>query len=166
MTATVFRMKKSILWIFVLFCFASACARVQENQVLSVADGDTLTIYSHRKKVKIRLAGIDCPELSQPYGKIAKRFVQKVTSGRVVSIEKKTRDQYGRVVAFVFIDDKMLNEMMVDFGYAWVYRKYCNYDICSRWARLEAIARKQRKGLWLDSRPIAPWEWRRIQRNR
>jgi len=111
--------------------------------------------------IKVRLYGIDCPELSQNYGQEAKRFTESLVLSKKVTVEKKDTDIYGRVVGLVYLPDgTLLNEELVKNGYAWVYDTYCTDSVCSTWKTLEQQARQQGKGLWQDSNPIPPWEYR------
>jgi micrococcal nuclease len=59
-------------------------------------------------------------------------------------------------------DGRNLNRELVKAGLAWSYRQYARHD--RELERLEAEARKAKRGLWADSNPIPPWEWRRSQR--
>ena len=81
--------------------------------------------------------------------------------GATVEVESVTTDRYGRTVAIVWSGEGNINEQMVGSGYAWVYSKYCDRDFCSHWNDLEDKARSSRIGLWQESNPIPPWEWRR-----
>ena len=111
--------------------------------------------------IKIRLYGIDCPELSQSYGQEAKQFTENLALSKEVTIEKKDTDIYGRVVGIVYLPDgTLLNEELVKNGYAWVYDAYCTDSICSKWKTLEQQARQQKLGLWQDPNPIPPWDYR------
>ena len=129
-------------------------------KVVSVSDGDTITVLHFGHQEKIRLYGIDSPEKAQDYGQKAKDLTGALIAGRNVDVETKTVDRYGRTVGMVTVDGQSLNELIVQNGYAWVYRQYCNERFCSDWVRLEEKARQQRKGLWAGSNIIPPWEWR------
>jgi len=111
--------------------------------------------------VKIRLYGIDTPEKGQPYGQAAGKYLSSLIAGSIVDIESVTTDRYGRTVGIVSDSERNINQEMVRAGYAWVYRKYCDRDFCSEWLQLEDRARNARIGLWQESNPIPPWEWRR-----
>ena len=65
---------------------------------------------------------------------------------------------YGRIVGRVYVDGFDVNRELVAQGFAWVYRKYSND---AELLRLEAEAKQKGLGLWADSNPIPPWEWRR-----
>ena len=83
--------------------------------------------------------------------------------GKVVEIEPVEKDQYGRTVALVRMDDVLLNEELVRVGLAWVYPHYCHRPICNRWYLLAVKAHDDKLGPWKDSKPIPPWEFRRVK---
>ncbi len=132
-------------------------------QVVWVADGDTLTlrcgIRSDRsRRIKVRLFGIDAPELAQePWGRRARDRLKALAQG-MVTLETMDRDSYGRIVGKVYKDGQDLGLILVREGYAAVYRRY-NDD--PAYLEAEAEARRARLGIW--SRPgdqQRPWKWR------
>jgi endonuclease YncB( thermonuclease family) len=130
--------------------------------VIRVADGDTLTLFSRERDIeKIRLYGVDAPESGQPWGPEAGIFVSDLAMLQEVEIEALERDRYGRLVAVLRLPDgRSLNEELLRNGHAWVYRDYCRDLRCLAWLALEGEARLQRRGLWADENPVAPWVWR------
>ena len=50
---------------------------------------------------------------------------------------------------------------MVQAGYAWVYKRYCDKPFCEYWLTLENEAMTDKLGLWQEPDPIPPWEWRK-----
>ena len=138
------------------------CAQPFTAKCVGVTDGDTITVLtSDRQQIKIRLHGIDCPEGGQAFGKKAKKFTSQLVFGRVVDVKPVTKDRYGRTVAHVFFDGKNLSHQIVAAGYGWHYVKYSSdYKL----THLENKARKAKIGLWKDSHSVAPWEWRKQQR--
>ena len=144
----------------------SSAANSFTGQTIDVADGDTITVLNqNNESVKIRLAGIDCPEGSQVHGNQATQFTVSKVSGKRVRIVPETTDRYGRTVALVLINGENLNEQIVASGNGWVYRKYCTADYCNDWLKLEETARDAHVGLWADKNPQPPWEWRAEHRN-
>lgn len=133
------------------------------GRVISVADGDTLTVYvSPARKEKIRLYGIDCPESEQAGGREATEFTRSKALFKQVELSVFYKDTYGRSVALVTLPDKsVLNEQLVGQGHAWVYSRFCTAAQCGRWKRLEAEARSVGRGLWRSGKAQAPWKWRR-----
>jgi micrococcal nuclease len=60
------------------------------------------------------------------------------------------------------VENRNINQEMVEGGWAWQYRKY---DRSKALADAEACARSAKRGLWADAHPVAPWEWRAAQRS-
>jgi endonuclease YncB( thermonuclease family) len=114
--------------------------------------------------VKIRLYGIDCPERYQPFSRKAKQFISEMVFGKEVEVEPVDIDRYNRLVALVTVSERLVNEELLNAGFAWVYTRYCVRPICEKWRALESEAREARRGLWADPNPIPPWEFRRKKR--
>jgi len=85
-------------------------------------------------------------------------------SGKVVEVEPVDIDRYNRLVALVAVFQRLVNEELVNAGFAWVYTRYCDRPICERWKVLEHDAREAKRGLWADPNSIPPWEFRRQER--
>lgn len=133
-----------------------------EGRVVGVRDGDTIELLdAARERHVIRLAHIDTPEKAQPYGNRAKQFVTSLVYGKTVGIEVTDRDRYGRIVGVVYLEGANVNLLIVKSGYAWWYRQYSR-DVS--YGRSELDAFERHTGLWADSRPVPPWEWRRKKR--
>ena len=127
--------------------------------VIRIADGDTLTILSPGKRqVKIRLAEIDTPERGQPFGTWAKNQLSDIVFRKNVAIRQVDIDRYDRIVGRVYVNDLDVNAELVRIGAAWVYRKYAKD---ARLYDLEQEARAAKRGLWIQSPQIPPWEWRK-----
>ena len=126
------------------------------GKVIKVSDGDTITVLQGKQQVKVRLYGIDAPELKQPYGKKSKQFLANLIAGEVVEVEENGKDRYKRTIGTIYLDDKDINAQMVENGYAWAYRKFSK-----KYAPQESGAKYQKLGLWRDEEPVPPWEWRR-----
>jgi endonuclease YncB( thermonuclease family) len=83
------------------------------------------------------------------------RYVFDIAALKIVTVQVKTADRYGRTVGEVFLPDGAnLNKQIVGAGYAWQYKKYRKDP---EYAELEAAARTTRMGLWQDKSPIPPW---------
>ena len=122
------------------------------GKVVGVSDGDTITVLRNRTPIKVRLHGIDCPEIGQDFGSRAKAFTSELVFGQVVKVVPWDTDRYGRTVADVILaDGRILNHELVRAGLAWRYRKYAP-DIGTL-AELEAAARDAKRGLWSQPNP-------------
>lgn len=149
---------KSILISLVLFLFYSTTAHAGEIQVIEVrvVDGDTLNLNGER----IRLWGIDTPELKQncggfACGQAAKQYLESIISGEI-TCETLDIDRYGRSVAQCFVGGVDIGALMVKSGWALDYPQYSRGFYSDQQARAEACNR----GIW-QWEFIAPWEWRR-----
>lgn len=157
------KMKRSLLLVlFTVTNWLLASAQLS-GRVVAIADGDTFTLLTaQNQQVKIRLHGIDCPEKKQPYSNNAKAYTSSLVFGKQVSVQVKNIDRYGRTIGVVFLEDKRnVNELLLQAGWAWHFKKY---DQNARWAAMEHQARRNRKGLWADPNPIAPWDWRAMKK--
>ncbi len=126
--------------------------------VVGVTDGDTIKVLHNGQEINIRLYGIDCPEKSQAYGKKAKEFAIDAVAGKIIQMEIKGLDRYGRNIAVISYNSHSLNEELLRAGLAWHYKKYSKDQ---RYAELEEEARKEKRGLWIENNVIAPWDYRR-----
>ena len=108
--------------------------------VLDVHDGDTMTVApmgAVRTPLKIRLYGIDAPELEQKGGPQSRdHLLSLVRPGQDVEVIKMSTDKYGRTVALV-ATDRVLNADMLEAGQAWAYPAFCNAPFCKGWEKLE-----------------------------
>lgn len=133
-------------------------------RVVRVSDGDTFVgLDSENRQVKVRLHGIDAPESRQPFGTVARKALADLIAEKTVSVEEIDKDRYGRVVGRVTIGGKLVNAEVVQAGLAW---RYVQFDRRNEFGGLEDDARRQRRGLWADAHPIAPWEWRKGEKDR
>lgn len=135
------------------------------GRVIGISDGDTLTILdASNTQFKIRLAAIDAPEKAQPFGQRGKQKLSEICYGKDASVRVVSKDHYGRNVGDIECAGINANESMVQSGLAWVYRKYDKGH--ENLYALEEEAKNARRGLWRDSNPVAPWDWRKTKRNK
>ncbi len=136
--------------------------------VISVGDGDTLRVEDGGKKLTIRVACIDAPEMAQsPHGQQAREALQALLPvGSTVTLKAQTKDRYGRTVAEVFTaDGRSAGLTLVQQGNAFAYRQYLKQ--CDEWAYLdrEKLAERYRLGIWKRAGGIQrPWDFRAARR--
>jgi micrococcal nuclease len=150
---------RAVPWL-VLWTLLAGPAAAEEftGRVVGVTDGDTIKVLHANQSETVRLLGVDAPEKRQAYGDRARRFTAELAFDRTVTVHAAGRDRYGRLLGEVVLPNgRSLNQELVRAGYAWWFRKYSR-DI--RLARLEEEARQDRRGLWADAAPQAPWEYR------
>lgn len=130
------------------------------GRVVGVTDGDTLTLLDDTKtQHKIRLAAIDAPEKAQPFGNRSKQALSDICFNQSARVDVTDTDRYGRSVGIVTCNNINSNEAVLSSGMAWVYRKYAKGF--GHYYAFKREAQTARHGLWVDSNPIPPWEWRR-----
>ena len=133
-----------------------ACASSQQRQVgcvaLRVADGDT---FSCRDGRKVRLIGIDSPEREQPpFGSEAQQALRHMLpTGSTVRLEYdvESTDQYGRLLAYVWLGSTLVNEAMIRDGWAVLYTVPPNVKYAERLGRAQSEARAGGAGLWAQN---------------
>ena len=132
------------------------------GKVSKVIDGDTIELlakenpYNHIAKLKIRLYGIDAPELKQAYGKEAKEFLSALVLKQEVSLIIENKDKYDRFVGTLFLKGQDINKEMVKNGYAHAYESFSK-----KYLTEQADAKMFKLGLWQDERVMSPSEFRR-----
>jgi len=153
--------------------------RTIEGVVTKVSDGDTIQVRDPLgTKVKVRFYGIDAPETEksnkktgrvskpgQPYGEEAYRALQGKLQRQHVRLDVMDIDRYGRTVSIVWLGNRNINQEMIAEGYAWAYRQYLDRPHASEYIELEEQARAKGLGLWEQSNPQPPWEFRRSLKN-
>lgn len=127
-------------------------------RVETVHDADTVTCVDEQGRlVKIRMQGIDAPEFDQPHGRIARNALDAKLAGRHVRVAGSSRDQHGRLLGTLWLDDRNLNRELVAEGHAWVFGGFSpDPDLVAA----EKAARTAHRGLWAGDHPIPPSQWR------
>jgi endonuclease YncB( thermonuclease family) len=165
----------------VLLCRANALAaaplpQLLDARVIYVTDGDTVKIRdADRKEHSVRIVSIDAPEKThrdkpgQRYSEKSRRHLARLADDRRVRLETHGRDDYGRVLARVWVDGVDVGLAQVCAGYAWVYEAFIDElpDEADRSAyrACQATAKANRLGLWRDAKPTPPWVFRHTRRD-
>lgn len=136
---------------------------------LDVQDGDTFVLRDESGlRIRVRVAGIDAPEKSQPYADRSRQHLRELLKDQRIRLEPVKQDVYGRTVARVFVDRGESGERDVALaqlqaGLSWHFKRYKSdqpRDEFVRYAQAEREARAAGFGMWQDPRPEAPWEFR------
>ncbi|QLB45002.1 thermonuclease family protein [Mannheimia pernigra] len=140
-----------------LLSSAHAADRYLQCKVVGISDGDTLTCLLNKSKLKVRLVHIDAPEQPQPYGNSAKQALLKLVFRKKVTIVVKGHDHYQRILAEVYLHNgQNVNLKLVEMGMAWAYQ-----SAKPQYEQAQQRAKTARVGLWQDSSPVPPSEWRK-----
>lgn len=138
--------------IFSIFTYAL------DGYVVKVSDGDSFMIKSYGKKIRVRMYGIDAPELKQKYGKESKKYLEDLILGKKVELKVLYEDRYKRKIARVYYDDKEINLEMLRSGNVWFYEYHAKKE--KEYRKAYEKARRERIGLWKDKNPQNPREFR------
>ncbi|WP_082172378.1 MULTISPECIES: thermonuclease family protein [Serratia] len=147
-------------------------SEINQGQVKRVIDGDTLDVVVMNSTLRVRLRGIDAPEKDQPWGDQSVQMLKSyLPENLTVCLRLYGQDRYGRELAELLVDRPIpasvsmmpcsasVNRLMVLNGGAWVYR-YKGKAVDSDLLSLEDNARSHKRGLWTESEPVPPWQWR------
>ena len=127
--------------------------------VTKVYDGDTVTLEGN---IKVRLEGIDTPEIRQQFGKQSRDFLRGLVDGQKIKVTWTKKDRYKRIIGTIHYQGENINLTMIISGYAWHYKKY-NQN--ASFADAETNARNGRIGLWKSGDAVPPWLYRRYKKN-
>lgn len=146
--------------LLITISYLISSAQTIKGKVIRVADGDTITILdSSNTQVRVRIYGIDAPEKGQDFANVAKQFTSDLCFSKIVTINVKDIDRYGRTVGIIWTADSTnLNLELLKSGLAWHYKIFDNSD---EFAQAEHLAKINKVGLWKQSNAIPPWEFRR-----
>lgn len=157
---------RSFIFILILL-FTPAIALAWSGEVVGVHDGDSITVRrASGKSAKVRIYGVDCPELGQPDGDKARALTARMLLGKTVQvIPAQKAKSYKRVVGGIVLlgDMLVLQDALVSSGLAWVDDRYCKLAVCDLWRLHQREARAAGRGLWRDKSPVPPWVWRRMK---
>ncbi len=141
----------NIVIVFFLFVYTQSYLPQKEYALIKVIDGDTIYVRSDEgKRLRLRYIGIDCPEKGSPYYYLAKKENKKLLSkGKVIfEFDNQLEDQYGRLLAYVFVEDMMVNAELLKSGLACFYDDPHNKKYRTMLKEMEREARNNKRGLW------------------
>ena len=151
-------MKKISIFIVLFIMFTPVYAK-EKVEFSSCTDGDTFKIIYNNEVKTVRLLAVDTPESVHPkkeveyYGKEASDYTCNVLKkANKIELEfdenSDKLDKYDRLLAWVFIDDKLLQESLIEGGYAKVAYLYGNYKYTTKLQELQEIASNKNIGVW------------------
>ena len=153
------------VFILVIQFFAArhqALSLRQTAMVTRVVDGDTIRVLINNREDTVRLVGIDAPETVNPgkfvqcFGREASDKAKEILNGKTIVLESDStqgdRDEYGRLLRYVFLDNLNFNQFMIGEGYAREYTfKSRDYKYKTEFIQAEVKAKGNKKGLWADN---------------
>lgn len=128
------------------------------GRCVGVHDGDSMTVLAAGNiQLKVRLEGIDAPELKQPFSQQSKQALSGLVFGKNVNLQVTGTDRYKRTLAVVLVAGVNVNLELVRLGLAWRFDKYSQDEAL---LNAQNAAKGAKRGLWNDPAPVPPWEWR------
>jgi endonuclease YncB( thermonuclease family) len=165
---------KIIPYLFLVLLFPSILSAGQ-FKVTRVYDGETLGVGGRGIELRVRLAGIDAPEISrskrdsdQPYSRQAKRYLTGLVLNKTINVDRYGLDSDNRVLGVVYVGTKNVNLDLVKAGLAEVYRGKAPKGLdLGPYRQEENKARKAAKGMWSQGdKYISPKDWRKMNKRR
>ena len=155
--------------VFALLLTLCVTTSANAATVVSVGDGDTVRVSEGSKRITVRLACIDAPETSQrPWGARSTAFLKQLTPvGSEVTLREQTTDRYGRTVAELLNYRGNVNQLLVQAGQAFAYRRYLRQCDAQEYLQIEEEAKRQGLGVW-STGPLGitrPWDYRKGKRS-
>ncbi len=137
-----------LLLLYTLLLLIPAFAYAQTTKVVRVIDGDTYIISSGEK---VRMLGIDAPEMSTYFGNDAKLYLKHLIEGKTVRIKddimNQDKDRYGRLLRYTYLNNQDINLRMVCDGYAIAYTRF-KFSKKSSYIHCQNTATKEKLGMW------------------
>ena len=121
-------------------------------------DGDTVLVLRDNMQIKVRLAEIDAPEVAQPFGEKSKQSLTELVLHKQVHVDSQAVDVYGRLVALIKVGELNVNHEQVQRGMAWASSRSNRGKAL---LELQNGAQKAKLGLWAQTDPLPPREWRK-----
>lgn len=158
--------------LLVVFVAMPAAGQEQlvDAKVVHVSDGDTVVVITDdRQRLVVRLRAIDAPEKNregrpgQAYAEQSRLHLARLVRAKPVRLMVSGTDDYGRVVARVWVHEVDAGQAQVCAGFAWVYERFVTelpVEDQRRYRLCQQRAQKDKVGLWQDADAIPPWTWR------
>lgn len=136
------------------------------GRVTKVHDGDSVHITpGGSKRVIVRLAAIDAPEIRQAHGIKSRDYLRGLILNRDVTAYCNKLDKYQRQICKVTYRGTDINVEMLKGGHAWYYQRYRKEQTRGdqrKYKKAESLAQKAKLGLWKNTQAVAPWEFRSL----
>lgn len=155
-------MKKKLVFLILFLLFSNNVYAKEEVKFFKCVDGDTIKVLIKNKEKTVRLLAVDTPESVHPkksveyYGKEASEYTcNTITNAKKIELEYDSNsdkeDKYGRLLAWVFVDDYLLQDLLIQNSYAEVAYLYGDYKYTSLLQDHQSIAETKNEGIWNSS---------------
>lgn len=151
----------ALLLLLLALVVPAAAQTALEGVVVRIVDGDTIHVRLGERLERVRYIGVNTPEVhhpskgEQPGGREAAVVNRELVNGRRVRLEldAQPRDRHGRLLAYVWVDETMVNAELVRRGFAQVMTVPPNVRHQTLFLRLQREARAAGRGLWSETAP-------------
>lgn len=135
------------------------------GKVIEVNSGDSITIFNLNRPVRIRLLGVDAPEMNQPFGDVARQHLSDLVYEKSVLVEYSGIDADSSLTGRVSWNGADIGAQMIRDGVAWFDPNVDRLSANERevYQQSQRAAQGERRGLWQAENPMAPWEFVRAQ---
>ena len=144
-------------------CFLSTDVQAASlfGKVIEVNSGDVLTIFNLNRPVRVKLLGVDAPEMNQAFGDVAKKHLADLVLDKSVLVEYSGIASDSSLTGRVLLNNSDIGAQMIRDGAAWFDTNTNRLSTTDRdvYQQSEQAARNERRGLWQEENPIAPWEF-------
>lgn len=154
-------MKRYILLLAICLIPLDVHAASLFGKVIEVNSGDVLTVFNMNRPVRIKLLGVDAPEMNQVFGDVAKKHLADLVLDKSVLVEYSGIAADSSLTGRVLLNDADIGAQMIRDGAAWFDTNTNRLSTTERdiYQQSEQAARNERRGLWQEENPIAPWEF-------
>src|ERR1044072_4665438 len=156
-------MKRYVLVLaFIVSYFVYADAASLFGKVVDVASGDVITIHNLNRPVRVKLMGVAAPEMNQVFGDVAKKHLADLVFEKSVLVEYAGIASDSSLTGRVLLNNADIGAQMIRDGVAWFDPANGNRLSANDreiYQQSEQAARKEKRGLWRDENPVAPWEF-------
>ena len=125
--------------------FTGTVTRVIDGDTVVVASGHQPSTMNHQPSCKVRLAGVDAPELREPWGLESKMALSGLISNKTVVVHWTRRGRYRRIIGHVYLTGRSINRQLIALGWARHFRRYSQDKSL---AQAERQARDRALGMW------------------
>lgn len=138
------------------------------GKVIEVNDGDVITVSNLNRPVRVRLLGVDAPELTQLFGDVSKQHLTDLVMDKIVTVQYAGYATNYALMARVLLGDRDICAQMIRDGAAWFDPKSPVLTPADGqiYAQSELAARNERRGLWQVDNPVAPWDFVRASKTK